>query len=215
MKAWSLFLPQVHTETYGAPEIIELEAIRNAAIEFCEKTKCWQETQQPYPLATGVKFYPFQVSAGQLVHEILAAHLAGNSWRPCDPVTTQWADENFPGWSDDGGPKGQPCAVTQMTMDGFHPVPQVTGGPFSMVLRVAYKPTRTATLGPDVLYNDYYETIAMGAKARLMAMVKQVWSNPQMAVAYGTLFDAAIVEATLRVAKGWGRGRIRVKPRFL
>lgn len=214
MKAWPLFLPQVHPETYGAPQILEIEAIRNAAIDFCERTKCWQEIQPPYPLATGVTSYQFATDRGVLVHEILGYHLLGGASPLVKPQTTQWCDENYPGWPD-GVQVGKPTNVTQLDPDSFWPIPAPSGGPWSAVLQVCYKPTRDSTQGPDLLFNDYYEVIALGAKARLMAMPGQVWANPQLAVAYGALFDSATEKANVRVAKAFGRGRIRVKANFI
>ena len=51
-KAWTLYLPQVAPSTYGAPEIQQIEAIRNSAIEFCERSLAWQVNQDPYPIPT-------------------------------------------------------------------------------------------------------------------------------------------------------------------
>jgi hypothetical protein len=220
MKAWTLFLPLVASETYGAPKVLQLEHIRNAAIEFCERTKAWQEEQAAYPLPTSVlgssPFVDFQSDTQKLVHEILAAGLRTSgtaaTW-PVTPRTAQWCDQRYPGWQH-AGVVGTPDSVVQISPDQFAPVPAASGGPWEMLLHVAYKPTRTATSGPDFLYNDYYEQIAAGAKARLMAMPGKAWSNPQLAGVYASVFDAAITKANSRQAHGFGRGRVRVKAQF-
>jgi hypothetical protein len=221
MKTWDLFLPQVAPETYGALHIMQIEAVRNAAIEFCEKTRTWQEQQAPYPLPTIVAgaspFLDFQFDTGQLVYEILAAGLCNtnsNISTEVTPRTAQWADERYPGWQS-GAHVGTPSNVVQISSDQFAPLPAANGEPWTLVLHVALKPDRASTSGPDFLYNDYYEQIAAGAKARLMGMTGKPWSNPTMAVANAGIFDAAIIKANTRQAHGFGRGRVRVRAEFL
>lgn len=217
MKSWDLFLPQVAPETYGAPKILQIEALRNAAIEFCEKTLVWQEEQDPYPLPNLVMgadpFLDFAFPKGVLVWKILHAHLLGGGAPLVTPRTSQWCDQNFPGWQD-GAQLGRPTNVVQISPEQWAPVPAANGGPWQMVLHVAYKPDRTATSGPDFLYNDYYEQIAAGAKARLMAMGKKPWGDTNMAGVYLGVFNEAIRQANTRQAHGFGRGRNRVKAEF-
>lgn len=218
MKLWSLFLPQVAKETYGAPEILQLEHIRNAAIEFCERSLAWQVIQDPYPLPTVIlntsPIMDFQVEAGVIVVKILRGELVGSSNPPLVARTPEWCDENYPGWMT-GSQLGKPSNVTQISPDQWVPVPAATGGPWTAVLRVAYKPSRDSVQGPDFLYNDYLEQIASGAKGRLMLEAKKDWSNPTLGEAHMSVFDAACDRAKVRAAQGFGRGRVRVKSRFV
>lgn len=218
MKAWTVFLPQVAPKVYGSPQIMQLEEIRNAAIEFCEKSLAWQVNQDPYPLPTVVPntnpAVDFQTDAGILVHKILQGHLLGSGSPRLEPQTPEWCDLNYPGWLD-GNQRGKPSNVVQISPDAFIPVPAANGGPWTAVLRVAYKPSRDSTQGPDFLFNDYYEDIASGAVARLCAMPKQVWTDPQLAQMHAMSFSDAVARAKIRAARGFGRGRPRVKAQFI
>lgn len=217
-KAWTLWLPQVAVETYQCPEVTQIEAILYSATAFCEKSLAWQAWQLPYPLPTIVAgadpSIPFNVEVGQMVWKILAANLQGNSYPHVTPRTPEWCDEQYPGWLD-GGQLGKPSNVCQISPDSFVPVPAATGGPWTMMLRVALKPTRTATVGPDFLYNDYLQQIAYGAKSQLLAMRDKPWTDLQRASAYAKIFDDACLDAKVRAAKGFGRGRVRVKGNFV
>ena len=41
-KAWELYLPEVLVDVPGCPDIVAVNAVRNAAIDFCEKSQVWQ-----------------------------------------------------------------------------------------------------------------------------------------------------------------------------
>jgi len=217
-KTWTAFLPQVAPTTYGAPEIMQVEAIRNSAIEFCEKSLAWQVNQDPYTIPTTIlntdPQIPFNTDAGILVHKVLNGRLQGFGVAQLTAQTPEWCDYNYPGWLD-GAQLGKPSNICQISPDAWVPVPAATGGPWTAILRVAYKPSRDSTTGPDFLFNDYYEDIASGAIARLCAMPKKLWSETQLAMTHAAIFEEAIQRAKMRAARGFGRGRPRVKALFV
>lgn len=59
-------------------------------------------------------------------------------------------------------------------------------------------PERDATSLPDILYNDWLEGIAAGARASIMRMPGKDWSNPQYAMMEQQAFAHHIGQATLR-----------------
>lgn len=65
---------------------------------------------------------------------------------------------------------------------------------------VSLKPLRTVTTLPDVLFNDWFQAIAAGAKAKLMIMPEKKWTNPNLAMVHADVFEnkvgSAIQEAT-------------------
>lgn len=61
---------------------------------------------------------------------------------------------------------------------------------------VSLKPLRDAVELPDILHNDWYQTIAAGAKANLMIMPGKPWTNPQMAMVHGGFFDDGVNNAS-------------------
>ena len=47
-------------------------------------------------------------------------------------------------------------------------------------IKLTVKPLRTATVFDDVLYEDYAEVIAAGAKYRILSNANKLWANPSM-----------------------------------
>ena len=66
---------------------------------------------------------------------------------------------------------------------------------YIMDVYVSLKPLRSATDLPDILYNDCYQTIAAGAKAKLMVMPEKPWTNPQLASVHAGIFDTGAKSA--------------------
>ncbi len=60
---------------------------------------------------------------------------------------------------------------------------------YDMDVYVSLKPLRSATELPDILYNDWYQTIAAGAKAKLMVMPEKPWTNPKFAGLHSGVFE--------------------------
>jgi hypothetical protein len=94
VKALDLWLPYVTLETYTAPALIMRQAVLDTAIDFCERTKCWQDNQL-YDVATKLD-YEYQSTSQWIVHEARSGNLPDRS-----AVTYKsplWLDENYPGW---------------------------------------------------------------------------------------------------------------------
>jgi hypothetical protein len=67
---------------------------------------------------------------------------------------------------------------------------------FDMTINMALKPEQAATSLPDILFDDYFQGIASGAKAKLMIMPKKEWSDPQLAMVHSGIFDSWVGKAT-------------------
>jgi hypothetical protein len=76
-------------------------------------------------------------------------------------------------------------------------------------LLCALKPTRASTSFPTLLYERYVETIAHGAKARVMLIPKKPYSDPAMGAYHQQMFNGLVAEARIRVARGNTRGPLR------
>ena len=68
-----------------------------------------------------------------------------------------------------------------------------------IIVPVAVQPTPASIVIDDTVYNNYHETIAYGALARLYAMPRKDWSDINMAAAYSQSFAAGIDDAKRRV----------------
>lgn len=86
--------------------------------------------------------------------------------------------------------------------------PNATG---ALRVNAALKPTRASTSFPDWVYQRYVETIAHGAKARLMLIPTKPYSDPKLGEWHRAQFNDGIAEAKIRVARGTARSALRTR----
>ncbi len=70
---------------------------------------------------------------------------------------------------------------------------------YDMAVYVSLKPLRNATALPDILYNDWYQSIAAGAKVKLMVMPEKPWTNPKAAGLHSQVFETDVNSAMKKV----------------
>lgn len=192
MKAWTLYLPSVLPDVNTCPQPIAVQAVRDTAIDFCTDSRIWQETQPAYYLTAGGVSYDLDADVDTRVQRIIEASIAGSE---IAVLSVETCDRLYPGWR--FGLAGTPEAVTQMQPDQFSVLPQPTSTT-AIVLSVVLVPTRDATEGPDFLFDEFYDVLCAGAKARLMLMKDKPWSNPALGAGYAAFTAKAISQARLR-----------------
>jgi len=208
------FYNEVLPEVPGCLEAVALNAILNAAIVFCERTKVHKVDLDPITLLANTPTTAFVVlaSAPQTrVHEIREAVYGTTSLEFRDP---DWLRINLdPIWRTK---TGTPQYITQDNEESFRVVPYLTVDATSALnLFVALKPTATATDIDDRLWREYGEVIAAGALARLMMSPKKSYTNIALAGANNAIFEEAVARITGKVFKGHVRSRQRVKAHYL
>jgi len=78
-------------------------------------------------------------------------------------------------------------------------------------LEVVYKPTYGITEIDNVIYYDWLDAIASGAKARLMLMPNQPWTNTKMASYYEVMFRGFMAQAKQKIQQNYTDEPNRVK----
>ena len=71
--SYESFLPDVVQFVKDVPEIVAVQAIRNATIQFCEKTRVLQTQLSPMDMTAGVSVYGFEPDVGYKVVDIMEA----------------------------------------------------------------------------------------------------------------------------------------------
>jgi hypothetical protein len=201
------FLPEVMQYAPDVPEFIALNAIRNASIEFCEKSRYWQADIAPVPLEANKYEYVVQTPPDTKFVDIVEAYadevlLIPKSSEELSRIYryTDWRSV-----------EGMPAYITRINYPAVQLVPyltSVTGQQLS--LRVALAPTRDAAEIDQEIYEQFLEYISFGARARLYSTPKQAYYDKASAMDYMRMFRAGINEARTRVNKGLSRtsGRI-------
>lgn len=182
-------LPGVLARAKGCPDSEAVDALRNAAMEFCTRTYALT-ISRTLVLTAGNQPWPEQYT--DQVVDIVDARIAGESI----PVVSA----NDPCVLDLGSNQrvlqfADPSYVTLTPA----PTPEV---PVTLELLLVVAPGPASTGVHDVLWLRHSEALRFGALARLL-MGPGSWVMPPAAAFYGQAFERAIREA----APHYGRNR--------
>jgi len=193
----------------GAPTPAVEDAILDAAVEFCTRTRLLRAFLDPLTLVPGTTEY--ELDPPETDTQIVDVT---GAWLPegqIDPATRPELEELFPaGWA--WRQVGTTAEVSRFycRLPGFvQLVPAVSvKAPRALRLEVAYAPTRASRDLPDVLLNRYAEQLASGALARLHQH-KAGYADPGRAAAFLTAFDQVCSALADEGARGFAKRRMR------
>ncbi|CUJ82126.1 Uncharacterised protein [Achromobacter sp. 2789STDY5608615] len=193
----------------GAPAPAIEDAIVDAAVEFCTRTRVLRAFLDPVTLVPGATEYELDPpEADTQIVDVLAAWLPEGK---VDSATRAELEEMFSdGWA--WRQVGTTAEVRRFysRLPGFvQLVPAVTVKvPRALRLEVAYAPTRAVRELPDVLLNRYAEQLASGALGRLHQH-KAGYADPGRAAGYLQEFDQACTDLADDGARGFAKRRMR------
>lgn len=202
------FLPYVAPSVNACPTIVAIHNIRQAAIEFCEKTQVWRERMDTM-LGDGISTrYTLPIDDQTEVSKLLEVTVG---------ITGQVADRY-----DIVKPIDGRDAQRLQTSDriawtdnrsniNLHPIPAVDA---EIDVYVALKPSLASFLFPDELFRHHAEHIAAGALARLFKIPKTDWYDVALAVDKRNEFMNAISTQAVTAHLGNGRSRRRQTTRW-
>jgi len=172
------FFSRLIPHVMGCPEPLAEQAVRDAAIEFCSLTQAVIETLDPITVPAGFDSIELDLPTGTVIDQVLQVWFNEQALQavPIGQVTGIYLP--------DGNPKEYAGVDIDETFNlRLFPAPDrlVRNG---LVVRVALRPSRTATQVHDILYQRYADAIVHAAAARLMAIPDQPFTNEQKAVMF-------------------------------
>lgn len=201
----------IASEINGAPLPTMMDAVRAAAIEFCQRTRIDTrivesiDYEAAYPDVPVPDVDDFTTPAAVIT--------VWSSYGKILPATKPQLEALFPkGWA----------SLTVNSSAGvqrwYSPrpgvvrlVPKIAANlAAELTMDVAWQPTRNAIQVADFLYELYAEPIGMGAVARLHAHAAAPYADANRVGAYRAMFEAAIVAASDKGATGHQQARHRV-----
>ena len=206
MKSLDAFAASIKVYAPGCADPTMYFGIRQAAIEFCERTRLWRfddEFQVSFDDAEGISA-PY----GAEIHEIEAVSFNG---QPLDPKTTGWLDEHMRGWRTAGQVTGVPHYFTQTEPDTIRLVPFMAG---TLGLHLWLKPAQDADQLPDWMVEQHRETIAHGALARILLIPNQSFTNPEMGMVFANAFQSKLDGLSNKGFTGQQRAPVRSKATY-
>lgn len=199
-KLWTDFYDLVIPDLPGCPFLMIDNALRQAAIAFCEQSLAWTYQHPDISVVAATAVYPFVPPTGAVVHAItyvefndsaIEAH-AGES----NITISDWRNQT-------GTPEYVLGGATSATLV---PTPDVAG---TLSMTVALKPSPTATGIDDDIFNEYREGIISGALGHLMLSPKKPYTDSALATYHLQQFTIKAGQAGQRQARNYTRAPLQ------
>lgn len=204
----SKFLRYVLPYASGCSDISAVNALRQAAIDFCRRTNMWAELQDSQPVVADEPEYEVEVPEGAQLSQVLDAYLGQRELaaRSVDELRRMYV---APTWS---AVKGRPAFFTQLVPETVRlvPTPDATTTD-ELALRVAYVPTQNASTVPDFLYQSFASDLASGALGYLLAEQGRSYTDPVSGLFHARRFRASMSRATINSNRANIRAPLRAR----
>lgn len=207
---WAAWFDDVLPDVPGCGQPLATIHIRGAAIDFCKKSLAWRVDMDPLSAIANQGEYDFDLDTGTVLVRVLQV------WYQKKPLISTDAN-TLNDWSAHWPSEvGTPLYWTQENpSDSLILVPMPAAAlADAITAKLAVKPSQASTFADARLYEEWRETIASGAKARLFALKKKPWTDPGLATYHKSQFDSKVAEAQLAAAKGFTGKPKRVKAHF-
>jgi hypothetical protein len=213
----SEFRQHVGPHVPKCPQIQIDKAITDAAVEFLKESRLLQQGLPAIDIVGGQSTYALANPTG---FQIATVHSALYNGKKIGEMSEDSMDRNWLSISRhleiDTGSSADDWRVMTTDSPGlfYQPTPntiRLIGIPNAsltagLVVTATVYPLPTAVADvDDWVYAEYYEGIAAGAIARLMAVPAQSWSNLKLVAYYRGLFDDSAGVARSRALRGYAR----------
>jgi hypothetical protein len=204
MKDLDAIMRRVMPRVVGAAHPVVVQAVRDAASEFCRRTRLWREEDEFQISNEGFEYIAVPPEAN--VFEIESASFEGQL---IEPASIAWLDDNIAGWRTltDAASKW----FTQSSPGQIHLVPAMAG---KVELKLILEPADDADRLPDFIVDLHAPVIADGALADLYAMPAD-YGNPGLAQYHASRFQSRLDTQTRAEQRGQQGAVIRTRPQFL
>lgn len=220
----SEFLPYVTPYAPGVPDPVAEASIRQAAIEFCKRTRCWREVRKVSVTDQNTVTVPAPYFASIHVIEYASFISADGARRRLDAI----AYDELADMPDHYLTRaGVPERFTQSEPNMVRFFPIMPGDlEFSTILTPrlgqdfqagdANDPVQDAfNTVPQFLFTRFGEEISHGALSRLLMQPQTRWHDPQSGMLYMQKFERACDENFAAGISGQQQTRLRTRPRYL
>lgn len=206
------FLPTIIPYVRGVPDNVALEAVRQSVEEFCRRSLIVRKVMDGVDVVADEPDYFLDIPYYYYSVALLEISLGSLPLAHLDTETL--ANYFGPNWRTLTGPVSY---VTQDDTKSFRLVKIPTRTYTDPVrMTVALAPNKLATSVRRIVFDQWSETIAHGARARLHDTPDQPYFNPEAALRFRSWFDSGCSEAKIRADKGFGKNSdLRVRPRFV
>lgn len=215
------FLPLVLPHATDCPRPVAEQYLRLAAIEWCERTRCWRHIETTTLAANGQAIVApdyatiFEIETAEFIDgNDNAVPLTPTQFSSIGPTDAATANA------------GAPVYITQVSPNTISVIPFAAG---DVKLSLFLKPRSGTEYGtnpadplqdrfnvvPEHIFIQNAEAIAEGALARLLAIKGAAWNDPNLAAFYFQRFEAACNRAFRSEVRGQQRAPARARAYFM
>jgi hypothetical protein len=194
MKAWDQFFPDLLVDLPECPQPLVTHALKRAAQDFFKQTLLWKVWLEPMRTANNINEYELEVEPHTELVRIERATLDGR------PIVISTASSMPTDWKTN--PLGIEDCIFSADGKNFTLIPYKDGG-LVLLIEASLRPSDSAVGIEDNLFNLYSETIALGAKARLLRQPAKPYSDPGASLDAQVLFENAIGRIGIQQFRGF------------
>lgn len=188
----------------GAPRPLINDSIRDAAIEFCKRTRLWRMDTTIVTTGNNVELF------GDINTDVLEITSAKFDGVTIDPVSINYLDDEIPDWRN---LTQSPRYMTQLEPNTLRLVPLATTSG-NLALSLYACPSQAATTLPDWMVEKYHKIIASGAIADLAALPAQEFTDANIAMLHDGKFEEGIMDLVIQPLKGQQRAKPKTKTQW-
>jgi hypothetical protein len=215
MALYEDFFSWVLPEVAGCPEITAIQAIRDATIEFCERSLIHQVDHDPVSVTAKIPDYDLESPVtGTRIIRVMRAWFKGNELIPAAPDQVDDPtiyNQRIGGYETNYGTPTHFAQKDPQTISLIQ-IPDQTVSR-AVTMRVALTPLRSSTSCDDQLFEQWVDHIAAGAITRLQLSSGKPYTNPQSAAINQSRFTQGVNAARQRATRGWNRSDLSVQLR--
>lgn len=202
---WSAFYGHVRPKVKGCPELKIDQALREAAIEFCQRTHVWQATLDPVKSKAKVGTYDLDVPSDARLVKLLAVQVGTEGYGVVTPAVGRATQRRQ---------LGDRLAWVSSTRAELllNPAPSAAG--LNIVCDAVLMPRDDATGIDDDIGAQHKNDIALGALRRLLEMRQVDWSDPTQASEKLGEFETRVHVVHAQVARGFSSARVPRRSNF-
>jgi len=207
--AIALFLDRIRRELTECPQPVMIDAVRDAAREFCDKTQVWRETVDD--ISTIANEFEYDIEPPTRSRSVAIISMVHHG-KPLRPKSERELNDLLPNWQELTASTATWFVSDTPELLRLVPYPSESETDAIKQVRLALKPTHDTDQLPDILHRDYLEDIGYGAMARLFRIPKSEWKDLGLADFYQNEFMRAIGTAKLRAARGYQNTILQARP---
>jgi hypothetical protein len=194
MKAWDQFFPDILVDVLECPYPVVTHALKRSAQDFFRRTLVWRVWLDPMQTAANINEYELDLGSNAELVRIERATLDGR------PIVISTAASMPTDWKTN--PLGIEDCIFLVDGKNVTLIPYKAAG-LVLLIEAALRPADAATGIEDYLFDLYGETIATGAKARLLRQPLKPYTDMGASADAQILFECAIGQIGIQQFRGF------------